>query len=340
MSTINATNIKNAASSVTNIILDTNGGITCGSNYDVSDVEGKGIKLQNGNTSSSLNIQTPQSASSSSEAFRVYRGTDVNASISNDGSIVASGSDILINNNKPVFSIDNKIVIADRGNAGATTIELNADGSITAAGGNFEVTSSGYLKINRETGASGVLRGSLNGTQTFSLEADGNITAAGDTQIGGNPSNGENPGLSLRATGEIVMSRAASKDAITLYENGSSTKTFILQSDGVVQSGGDAQGVKGTKLVYGTVYSTNDGGNAVWRGYASGSNQYKSEILGNGNATFVSTFAVNSFLKLDDGSNLDLKKVGLALVALKAAAAASTDYTSLKSAIATALADL
>ena len=35
-----------------------------------------------------------------------------------------------------------------------------------------------------------------------------------------------------------------------------------------------------------------------------------------------------------------MKKVGLALVALKATAAASTDYTSLKSAIATALADL
>ena len=45
-------------------------------------------------------------------------------------------------------------------------------------------------------------------------------------------------------------------------------------------------------------------------------------------------------MKLDDGSNLDLKKVGLALVALKAAAAASNDYASLKSAIATALADL
>ena len=91
MSTINATNIKNAASSVTNIILDTGGGVTCGSDYNVSDVEGKGINLQLGNTSASLNVQTPQSASSSSQALRVYRGNEITASILNDGSIDSSG---------------------------------------------------------------------------------------------------------------------------------------------------------------------------------------------------------------------------------------------------------
>ena len=66
MSTINATNIKNAASSVTNIILDTNGGITSAGatftgdvtsqgfvttgNYDSSDANGKGARLSDNGT--------------------------------------------------------------------------------------------------------------------------------------------------------------------------------------------------------------------------------------------------------------------------------------------------
>ena len=41
-----------------------------------------------------------------------------------------------------------------------------------------------------------------------------------------------------------------------------------------------------------------------------------------------------------NGATLDMKEVGLALVALKSAAAAAADFTTLKSAIATALANL
>ena len=175
---------------------------------------------------------------------------------------------------------------------------------------------------------------------TGDVEIDGSITAAGKIISKGDAESGANDGSVMNMDSGFSASYIGNSLIYRGYTTGNSTPTFSVAADGAVQSGGDAQGIKGTKLVYGTVYSTNDGGNAVWRGYATGSNQYKSEILGNGNATFVSTFAVNSFLKLDDGSNLDLKKVGLALVALKAAAATSTDHASLKTAIATALADL
>jgi hypothetical protein len=50
--------------------------------------------------------------------------------------------------------------------------------------------------------------------------------------------------------------------------------------------------------------------------------------------------ATNVTFSLDDGTTMDVKRVGTALKALKAAAIAASDFNSLKSAIVTALADI
>ena len=60
MSTINATNIKNAASSVTNITLDTNGGIT---------------------SAGTVTVNNPDSSSNSGNGANIY--TDSNQDSSN-----------------------------------------------------------------------------------------------------------------------------------------------------------------------------------------------------------------------------------------------------------------
>ena len=121
--------------------------------------------------------------------------------------------------------------------------------------------------------------------------SDGSITSTGDTQLGGNPSNGENTGLSLRASGEMVISRAASKDAITLYKNGSSTKTFVLKSDGTAE-------FKSTVSTTGALKSDrSSGGYYCFQGFQSGTE--KSYIRADGNASFESTRSANLFIELD-----------------------------------------
>jgi len=63
-----------------------------------------------------------------------------------------------------------------------------------------------------------------------------------------------------------------------------------------------------------------------------------------GNATFTGTVTANGSVLTRASGNLDvgdrLEKADVALKALKVAAAASTDFASLKSAIATALANI
>ena len=329
MSTINATNIKNAASSVTNIILDTNGGVTCGSDYDISNVEGKGINLQLGNTSASLNIQTPQSASNSSQAFRVYRGTEITASILNNGSITAS-------------TIESGPLFVNRGDVDKTPIiQATAAGNVVFGNdGNTVLISDGKV------------------TATGTITTAGDINLDGNLYSGGEPASGQADGSRLMPQGVVFASRTSDGPCFIAFKTGDSTPKAQIDNDGSITAAGQLRVMKRSDFgdeLYGThavvAYNTSgslstmvsinyQGGNArVFEG-RNASTTATSYIQADGNASFVSTFAVNSYVKLDDGSNLDLKKVGLALVALKATAAASNDYASLKSAIATALADL
>ena len=113
--------------------------------------------------------------------------------------------------------------------------------------------------------------------------------------------------------------------------------------------------------IFSNILKTKPDTGAVFAGYGSAGGQ-TSRINAGGDATFqgaVTAPNVTFNLEADDatkytsttdadgevtsvynGTTLDMKEVGLALVALKAAAAAASDFATLKAAIATALAGI
>ena len=129
----------------------------------------------------------------------------------------------------------------DIGGGAQQTCTIQADGSITAASGNFEVTSAGYLKIDRDTGASGVLSGSLSGTQTFSLEADGTMRADRELTIGTWTDNNV-PAVqvgkaSATTTGIVkIKGDGSNNSALSIRANGNSSSAEV----GSIKANGDA----------------------------------------------------------------------------------------------------
>jgi len=100
-------------------------------------------------------------------------------------------------------------------------------------------------------------------------------------------------------------------------------------------------GSAGTVSTY--VSSTSDGNAnafAVLKTTAAGGGTVWS-VKKNGASTFTGNVTTpNLTFRLDDGTTMDVKRVGTALKALKAAAIAASDFNTLKSAIVTALADI
>ena len=202
-------------------------------------------------------------------------------------------------------------------------IVLDSDGNVEIAG---EFESSGKIIGNRDSGTSDCFSAQLDGTANAIIRADGRI------RIGGTV--GSSPNIDLSPDGDI---EASNRVSVGDYSAGSSTSTgglistdgnssdFSLQQkddqaasntafrvrqgdavrasinyEGTIQSGGDAQtGNQGVKIISSTVYACNAAANAVWRGYQVGSGSVKSEILGDGNATFVSTRSANVFINLE-----------------------------------------
>ena len=190
--------------------------------------------------------------------------------------------------------------------------------------------------------------------------------------IGQNASNGDAETFTVTGGGDV---NATSVTAASVWSESTSGAKNLLNGDGFYQYATDGSTVNAQIINNGNAtfgeFNPTSGSTRGFKvdqqdNYTTGLFQCKSgvttnnaievwqanaqryEIQYSGTASFS-----NAIVRIDPdnvanynssgkytGDTLDMKKVGLALVALKAAAAASTDYASLKSAIATALADL
>ena len=140
--------------------------------------------------------------------------------------------------------------------------------------------------------------------------------------------------------GSILAQRPASQGspgAIATFASylGSTPKARIF-ADGSANFAGEATTITSAGIVrVSRTSDTNDCFEAQLNGVA------KATIKANGSANFEGTItADNVSFSIDNGATLDVKRVGNALVALKTAAAAASDFAALKSAIATALVDI
>ena len=124
-----------------------------------SDVETNGYLYAKG---SSSYLVVERTGATGSTTLAEFGGDSVTARISADGSATFAGRGVFGTSKTGSGSC---IVIQNTDETGRT-VDIKRDGSVTFASGNLEISDAGYLKIDRDTGASGVLRGSLNGTPT------------------------------------------------------------------------------------------------------------------------------------------------------------------------------
>ena len=268
----------------------------------------------------------------------------VTAGIKADGSITAVGR-----------------LVIEGSQAGASLAKIrNTAGSASSNGLNISTSSTGVLALDI-----GYNIGS-GYNQTCTIQADGSIEAAGDVEIGnGNVTLGAdgtcnfNPGGNSQTDAGITFSndglttiyRPTGSD-VSLLDlcSGPSSKIIVssVMSDGTTKIGGtltgssqapnislNADGSISAASGNFTVAATGDTrclGGSAWTLGSSGNANFAGNVTANG-----------SILTLSSG-NLDvgdrLKKADDALQALKTAAAASSDFASLKAAIASALANI
>ena len=238
-------------------------------------------------------------------------------------------------------------------NSGGVKILPSGGAGIQAAG------SSGFLWQGYTVG---------NAAQTSSITPDGDITASGRIT--------SNTGVNVDATNGFVSTtdsgfhfrgrRSDGTHAMEITANGSATFASNINlgpNSGSVSQDKEGIGLGATGTVSTYVSSTSDGnsnafavlnttaagGGTVWSVKKNGTSSYAGTILFNLEADddtkYTSTTDVDGESTLVyNGATLDVKdrlvKTDAALQALKTAAAAASDFTALKSAIATALAEI
>jgi len=145
------------------------------------------------------------------------------------------------------------IYISDVGSTAKNQIVFTADGSITAAGGKFELSADGHINTFGEAGSGGSSQATIcapqtgnggrnllvmktgatdfnTGTERFIVNDQGDVTASG----------------SITAAGEIAYvnpSAGEKNDVISVYDSGDGTKTtqtFSVGSNGQIRTAGDA----------------------------------------------------------------------------------------------------
>ena len=271
-----------------------------------------------------------------------------NITLSGDGSITAAGS-IKSETSANTWTAMYNDGAIESYNAGSQKWFLSADGNITAAGGatfagtvdcntksltqnGVVLLNSGTLQVRNDAGNGSVeiyKDGNGAGNITISLNGDGSITAAGGGTFGDSVAfggtlagvDGGKEGVFVSKTGRIYAT--ASNASLPIWEGftlGDTTPTSKISANGEAF-------FKGSTLVGGT--SANP----------------KITLSSSGSATFAGNVTSNgTILTRAGGVTLDvgdrLEKVDAALTALKSAAAASSDFATLKSAIATALSNL
>ena len=169
MSTINATNIKNAASSVTNIILDTNGGVTAG------EIAVDGITSTVGNPK----LHSTDAVNSFNLGLDAATYTDGVVRIVSSSNRNASGNPL--NWNPLITGWSSGDITVDP----VKVFDVQKDGSITAAGsGTFagDVTSNLRYQVVHPSAASSSIQvwgAYAAGVNTSSIASDGSANFAG-----------------------------------------------------------------------------------------------------------------------------------------------------------------
>ena len=241
----------------------------------------------------------------------------------------------------PVFLVkegaDTSVEFTGEGAASfAGQVDCSSDGNNVAS-----LVSNGYFQSARTLGTSSVLEGQLNGTSTVSIIASGAATFAG--YIISNRY-AESSGLSINYNGTDYG--YALYDQTKLYAGIAldGAATFRGRTNcGATSLDDYAVAAFSNSAVNGGFYSQND--NASGRLFVGQSpNGEVIAFEASGAATFAGTVTANGTVLTRASGNLDvgdrLEKADAALQTLKTAAAASTDFASLKSAIATALANI
>ena len=231
-----------------------------------------------------------------------------------------------------------------------SNIFLGLDGSATFAGGDISLNANGsitgtLLSLDRNiSSVSTTLTVSDRGTRGLQ------IFGGGTTHIGGTLSGNattDSPNIALNADGSATFAGTSSNPGVALNKAGSSFR-------------------QGSIDAYGTNYNSSSASLLRVRSDEGGGGTVQMNLTANGNVSFrgtVSPATVLFNLEADDdtkytsttdvdgnvtlvynGAVLDVKdrlqKADAALLSLKTAAAAATDFDSLKSAIATALANI
>jgi len=179
------------------------------------------------------------------------------------------------------------------------------------------------------------------GTDNITLDADnGSATFADSVTAGTNPIQPDPSvsGATLYPGGQLYLSRPTADDvALYIYKTGETGAKVSLWNNGSATFAGEIlSGVRDSQGVF-----MNQ--NAAVEGWAGCVKQWSFTTVGGyvkGNITSDGTIGFN----LGNGTTLDVKdrlqKTDAALQALKTAASSAVDFAELKSAIATALADI
>ena len=286
---------------------------------------------------------------------------------SSDGSIMYGSGGIGVSaSSGPVITFNQTGV--------GSTGSINADGSATFAGTVKAEGDTSYVTVNR-TGtlpaSAALYLGFNNGIEKFKIAQDGSSTFAGsittrpDTGISSAAAYPEGQfwlttDLSITTPSIAVKPQDGLGQTFGVYKEGTTYIGPNVQKDGTgnpvdatIELNVDGSGSFAGPVAVGDIDLSDangtgcevSAGGLLYAQKPSGSSANALEIYQGTTPTVEisadgTISAANVTYSLDDGSTLDVKRVGTALKALKAAAAAASDFTALKSAIATALADI
>jgi hypothetical protein len=193
------------------------------------------------------------------------------------------------------------------------------------------------------------LKGNNESTFANDVTIAGRIKTSGDIYI---PSASGNTGISIynfsgtaSSNNAIAISNVGgSPKSIELRYDGSATFSGTVSNPGVALNVSGGVGRQGSIEQYGTGGSDTESLHKI-RSDVGGGGTVQWLLKKNGDATLRGSLTQsNSFLALDTGGTLDVKErlqnTQAALTSLKTAAAAASDFATLKAAIASALANI
>ena len=218
-----------------------------------------------------MEVGNPDASSTSSEGVELFKEGLVASYVSADG---------------------NSAIVVKRGNT--VNARVKGDGSAEFASGEFVISSTGNLAINRTSGTNDILNGKLNGSVTSTINADGSATFAGQIISGDGTSTDGN--LVINRIGETNSQKfmrlaSAGSEKVAVYADGSATFA------GQITAGADAFATANTGsglTTTGSVIARRSGTGSVWLGYQTGTAVQTSTIKADGSATFAGDVTMTS----------------------------------------------